>query len=43
MHELGRAFDLAASDAALAKLGRVWESWGGTWGGRGADNIHFEA
>jgi hypothetical protein len=31
----------------LAQLGKIWESWGGTWGGRGkgehADPIHFEA
>lgn len=28
----------------LAAFGRVWESWGGRWGGRdGSDPIHFEA
>lgn len=26
----------------LEPLGRVWESWGGRWGGRFNDPIHFE-
>jgi hypothetical protein len=45
MHELGRAFDLDASSDTLAYLGSVWESYGGTWGGRfgSSDPIHFEA
>ncbi len=44
MHQLGRAFDLAASAKLLAYLGATWERWGGRWGGRdGTDPIHFEA
>lgn len=44
MHELGRAFDINADPAVLAQLGQIWESWGGTWGGRdGSDPIHFQA
>ena len=43
MHELGRAFDLGGLDASeLATLGATWESWGGVWGGRFGDPIHFE-
>lgn len=42
-HEFGRAFDLDTSDAELARLGRIWESWGGTWGARFKDPIHFQA
>jgi len=44
LHQVGRAFDIAAPDRVLRWLGRVWESWGGRWGGRdGTDPIHFEA
>lgn len=44
MHEYGRAFDLVAPVEILTQLGAVWESVGGTWGGRdGSDPIHFEA
>jgi len=44
MHELGRAFDIAAPAKLLAYLGATWERWGGRWGGRdGTDPIHFEA
>ena len=44
MHGYRRAFDLAGPAPVLAWLGRVWESWGGRWGGRdGTDPIHFEA
>jgi len=44
MHELGRAFDVAAPANVLAAAGAAWESWGGRWGGRdGTDPIHFEA
>jgi hypothetical protein len=43
LHQYGRAFDLVAPAAILQQLGRIWESWGGTWGGRGNDPIHFEA
>jgi D-alanyl-D-alanine carboxypeptidase len=42
-HEFGRAFDLDTSDRELARLGRIWESWGGTWGARFHDPIHFQA
>ena len=44
-HEYRRAFDLVGPAAALAWLGRLWESWGGTWGGgfQHADPIHFQA
>ena len=42
-HELGLAFDIVGSPEVLAYLGKVWESWGGTWGGRFHDPIHFEA
>lgn len=42
-HESGRAFDIETNDGALRYLGAVWESWGGRWGGRFNDPIHFEA
>jgi hypothetical protein len=43
MHELGRAVDLGGlSNQELAELGGIWESWGGRWGGRFGDPIHFE-
>lgn len=46
-HERGLAVDLAGLSAGqLKKLGRVWRSWGGRWGGsfKGRkDPIHFEA
>lgn len=42
MHELGRAFDVTGPPALLKKLGFIWESWGGRWGGRFGDPIHFE-
>lgn len=42
-HEIGRAFDLTAEPSVLATLGAIWESWGGRWGGRANDPIHFEA
>ena len=42
-HEQGWAFDLQLNDASwLADAGDLWESWGGTWGGRFNDPIHFE-
>lgn len=41
-HEQGLAWDMVASSAELARLGRIWESWGGKWGGRFHDPIHFE-
>lgn len=43
-HERGLAFDLYSPDEALLReLGAIWESWGGRWGGRFNDPIHFEA
>lgn len=41
-HELGLAFDVVARADTLAKAGALWESWGGRWGGRFKDPIHFE-
>ena len=43
MHERRRAFDIAAPPWLLIELGELWEYWGGRWGGRGGDPIHFEA
>lgn len=42
-HGQGRAFDMVGPPELLAQAGRTWESWGGTWGGRFRDPIHFEA
>ena len=44
-HEFGLAFDVSDSPTALADMGQLWESWGGTWGGRfhPTDPVHFEA
>ena len=42
-HEHGLAFDISARSETLAAAGRVWEYWGGRWGGRFKDPIHFEA
>lgn len=41
-HEQGLAFDIVASAALLKRAGAIWESWGGRWGGRFHDPIHFE-
>lgn len=42
-HELGLAFDMVVSPMyALLELGKVWEGWGGVWGGRFQDEVHFE-
>jgi len=44
-HEYRMAFDVYLTDASkLKELGRVWKSWGGTWGGdfRRKDPIHFD-
>lgn len=42
-HERGLAVDLVAyPPERLKDLGHVWESWGGRWGGRFNDPIHFE-
>lgn len=42
-HERGLAFDIVAQPETLKWAGAVWESWGGRWGGRFHDEIHFEA
>jgi len=43
-HERGLAFDLGNVDPRLLRAaGRLWESWGGRWGGRFRDAIHFES
>lgn len=36
------AFDISARKDALEWAGQVWEGWGGRWGGRFNDPIHFE-
>lgn len=47
LHQYGLAFDMARigmdphSDALLTWLGRVWESWGGRYGGTN-DPVHFD-
>lgn len=41
-HELGRAWDMVGPENVLEAAGRTWESWGGKWGGRYGDPIHFE-
>lgn len=42
-HERGLAFDLVLNDSRwLTAAGQLWESWGGRWGGRFKDPIHFE-
>lgn len=41
MHNFGLAFDMVTRDNHW--LGQVWESWGGTWGGRFRDPVHFSA
>jgi hypothetical protein len=42
-HNYGWAFDIAVNDDSyLQDAGELWESWGGTWGGRFRDPIHFE-
>ena len=42
-HEKGLAFDLRLEPAgAYDTAGRLWESWGFTWGGRFSDPIHFD-
>jgi len=43
LHNFGHAFDLVVADADAQRwLGLVWESWGGRWGGRFGDPIHFD-
>lgn len=42
-HEYGFAFDLVVSPfEALSDVGLLWESWGGYWGGRQSDPVHFQ-
>ena len=41
-HEYGRAWDMVAPGDVLVALGRIWQQWGGTWGGA-RDPIHFQA
>jgi len=42
-HNFGLAFDMIANTPEGQDfLGRVWESWGGRWGGRFNDVIHFD-
>lgn len=47
LHQYGFAFDLARigkdplTDPLLNWLGRVWESWGGRYGGQ-RDPVHFQ-
>jgi hypothetical protein len=42
-HEFGVAFDMVTEPyEALADAGATWEAWGGIWGGRYGDPIHFE-
>lgn len=40
-HQYGRAWDMVGNPQELARLGAIWNSWGGTWSPR--DSIHFEA
>jgi hypothetical protein len=43
-HERGLAFDLGGmTQPQLRTLGKLWERWGGRWGGRFKDSIHFES
>jgi hypothetical protein len=42
-HGYGRAWDAVGPIEALQRAGAIWESWGGTWGGRIGDPIHFQA
>lgn len=45
LHERGLAIDLGGLNSTqLRFLGKVWESWGGRWGGRfrQRDPIHFD-
>lgn len=43
LHGYGRAWDAVGPTSSLRQAGRIWESWGGRWGGRIGDPIHFEA
>lgn len=41
-HGRGLAWDMVGPADQLEAAGRLWESLGGTWGGRFNDPIHFE-
>lgn len=42
-HEYGEAFDLIVSPLDyIDSVGQLWEQWGGVWGGRFGDEVHFE-
>lgn len=41
-HERGLAMDLHLDPPVYAEAGRIWESYGLTWGGRFSDEIHFD-
>src|SRR5262249_33828017 len=42
-HQFGLAFDaIVYPEEYLTALGQLWESWGGIWGGRFQDPVHFE-
>lgn len=43
MHQVHRAMDIEAAPNVLLEMGLLWEYWGGRWGGRFGDPIHFEA
>jgi len=40
-HEHGLAWDMVGPLPELRRLGALWRSWGGVWGGS-VDPIHFE-
>lgn len=41
-HEFGEAFDMVVEPyEALKDVGKLWEQWGGVWGGRYGDPVHF--
>jgi len=43
LHNFGHAFDLIVnSPDAQDWIGQVWEAWGGRWGGRFNDEVHFD-
>ena len=44
LHNYGHAFDLVVSSPEGQRwLGAVWEYWGGRWGGRFNDEVHFDS
>lgn len=40
-HEYGLAWDMVGPLPELRRLGKIWTSWGGLWGGA-RDPIHFQ-